>query len=371
MMLGIGIAFILCLVLAVLSKRFGLPPIPFYIIAGLLLGSSGMSLVTAGEVSVFLTEAGLLFLLFTMGLELKPEQVRSRGGSFFVSGALDLGINLLLGFSAAILLGFPLFDALVIASAFFISSSAMAVASLIENRKLILRESETVVWLMIFEDIALVGFIILFSASNAAPHLLILKIAIVVAGFYLLARAGAEYLTALINRDDELPLLFTFGSILGAALIATVLAIPASIVVIALGSALSLTAPASLEQHARPFRDVFLVVFFVFFGISVDLSGSISLFPLLGLGALALVSKLISGLLIGRRLHGTNTAGIEIWSHTASRGEFSIALAAVYGSPAVSATVAALVVVTSIAGAFLGKYSSRLKHTLKKRIPGF
>jgi CPA2 family monovalent cation:H+ antiporter-2 len=371
MMLGIGIAFVVCLGLAILSKRFGLPPIPFYIIAGLLLGSSGFSIVAPGEIAGFFAEAGLLFLLFTMGLELKPDQVRSRRGSFFVSGGIDLLVNLTLGLSAALLLGFALFDALVIAAAFYISSSAMAVASLIENRKLILRESETVVWLMIFEDIVLVAFIILFTVSDDAPVARILKIAVVVAGSFILARAGAGRLTALLARDDELPLLFTFGAVIGAALIATVLEIPATIVVIALGSALSTTAPAPLEQHARPFRDVFLVIFFVFFGISVDLTGSIPVLPLVGLCALALASKLISGLLIGRRVHASPGAGIEIWAHTAARGEFSIALAAVYGSPVVSGTVALLVVITSIAGAFVGKYSGRIRKALKGRIPGY
>jgi CPA2 family monovalent cation:H+ antiporter-2 len=371
MMSGIGIAFIVCLGLAILSKRFGLPPIPFYIIAGLLLGSSGFAIVAPGEIAAFLTEAGLLFLLFTMGLELKPDQVRNRRGSFFLSGGIDLLVNLTLGLTAALLLGFDLFDALVIAAAFYISSSAMAVASLIENRKLILRESETVVWLMIFEDIVLVGFIILFSASNAAPVALILKIAVVVAGFLVLARVGSERLTTLLSRDDELPLLFTFGAVIGAALIATFLEIPATIVVIALGSALSTTAPASLEQHARPFRDVFLVIFFVFFGITVDLTGSIPVLPLVGLSMLALASKLLSGMLIGRKVHASTGAGIEIWANTAARGEFSIALAAVYGSPVVSGTVALLVVITSIAGAFMGKYSGRIKKTLKTRPPGF
>jgi CPA2 family monovalent cation:H+ antiporter-2 len=240
----------------------------------------------------------------------------------------------------------------------------MALASLIENKRLILREAETVVWLMIFEDIVLVGFFILLSAKTTHPLVQIGAIALAVGGIFLLVRLATGPIRALLNRDDDLPLLFTFGIVIGAALFAAVLGIPSEIVAIAAGSALSLTSPASLERYARPFRDVFLVLFFVFFGISVDLAGSIALLPLIGLSLLAIASKLISAFAIGKGIHGSAASGIEIWSHTASRGEFSIALAAIYGSATVSATVAALVVLTSVAGAFLGRYSIRIRKIL-------
>lgn len=65
---GIVLALSVCLVLALITKKLSLPSIPFYIIAGLLLGQSGLSLVGIDEVSLFLTRLGLLFLLFFMGL---------------------------------------------------------------------------------------------------------------------------------------------------------------------------------------------------------------------------------------------------------------------------------------------------------------
>jgi len=52
---GIVLALFVCLILALITKRLSLPSIPFYIIAGLLLGESGLKLVGADEVSLFLT----------------------------------------------------------------------------------------------------------------------------------------------------------------------------------------------------------------------------------------------------------------------------------------------------------------------------
>jgi CPA2 family monovalent cation:H+ antiporter-2 len=73
-----------------------------------------------------------------------------------------------------------------------------------------------------------------------------------------------------------------------------------------------------------------------------------------------------SGVLVGWGLHGSVPAGIEIGANTLGRGEFSIALAAIFGSATISATVAILVVVTSLAGSFAARYSDVLKVHLSR-----
>ena len=60
-------------------------------------------------------------------------------------------------------------------------------------------------------------------------------------------------------------------------------------------------------------------------------------------------------------MHGSKRSGIEIWANTIGRGEFSIALAALYGSPIVSSAIAAMVIITSIVGSFAAKYSGPLQ----------
>ncbi len=82
---------------------------------------------------------------------------------------------------------------------------------------------------------------------------------------------------------------------------------------------------------------------------------------ILALSILAIISKLVSGLLIGNVVHGSKRSGIEIWTNTIGRGEFSIALAALYGSPVVSSAIAAMVIITSIVGSFSAKYSGPLQ----------
>lgn len=358
---GIVLALFVCVVLAIITKYLSIPPIPFYIIAGILLGQSGFSLVESNDISHFLSQMGLIFLLFFMGLGLRLDRIAANRSAVLTSGFIDLNVNMLIGFAAAYAFGFSVIESIVIAVAFYISSTAMAITSLVENRKLMMREAETVVWLMLFEDLVLIGFLGIISAGDQNPFLFLLKILLTLAILYLIAHYGKEFLISILDRPDELPLLFTFAAVLTTASFSMYIGVPETMMVIALGAALATTDPDAFEQHARPFKDVFLVVFFVFFGISVDLWGGGDFFMIGAISLLAVASKLISGLLTGVFIHGSVYSGIEIWGNTIARGEFSIALAALYGSAPVASVIAIMVVVTSIVGAFAAKYTGRLR----------
>jgi CPA2 family monovalent cation:H+ antiporter-2 len=362
---GVVLALVVCLLLALVTKRLSLPTIPFYIIAGLLIGQSGLKLVASDDISRFLTGLGLLFLLFFMGLEIKPDKIWKNQSAILTSGVIDLNVNMIIGFLAAYALGFSLYDSLIVAAAFFISSTAMAITSLVENRKLLMRESETIVWLMIFEDIVLIILLAAIGSSMDNPLFLVLKLAAVLAAVYTVIRLGRNYIVSLLKRDDELPVLLTFSVVLGIAALSEVIGIPVSFVVIAFGAMLGTIDTAAFEANARPFKDVFLVIFFVFFGITTNLfTGGISLLAIIAISILAILSKFISGMVIGRVIHRNASSGIEIWSNTIARGEFSIAIAALYGSPVISGTIATMVIVTSVVGAFAARYSSGLKRLL-------
>lgn len=364
---GIVLALLVCLILALFTKRYALPTIPFYIIAGILLGESGLQLVSSNEISQFLTHLGLIFLLFFMGLEIKPGRIWENQSAIVSSGLIDLHINMIMGFLIAYLLGFSLFESLIVAVAFYISSSAMAVTSLIENHKLLLRESETIVWLMIFEDIVLVIFLAFIGNSVEHPLLTIAKVCIVLGLIIAITRFGKNYVISVLKREDELPVLLTFSAVLGISALSSTIGIPESFMVIAFGTILGTIDPIAFEIHSRPFKDLFMVIFFVFFGISVNLfSGGISLFVVGAISLMAIISKFLSGMAIGKYIHKSSHSGIEIWVNTLSRGEFSIAIAAIYGSAAISGTIATMVIITSIIGAFMARFSGRIK----KKMPG-
>ena len=85
---GIVLALFVCLILALISKYLSVPAIPFYILAGVVLGNAGLGLVASDEISRFFSEMGLIFLLFFMGLGLKPERIAANRSAVLVSGMI-------------------------------------------------------------------------------------------------------------------------------------------------------------------------------------------------------------------------------------------------------------------------------------------
>jgi CPA2 family monovalent cation:H+ antiporter-2 len=364
---GFIIALFVCLVLALISKHLSIPAIPFYILAGMILGKAGLGIVQSDEISHFFSEMGLLFLLFFMGLELRIDRIIADPSKILISGIIGLVVDMGIGFTAAYLLGFSLMESFIIGTAFYITSTAIVMTSLIENRKLMCKEAETIIWLEVFEDLVLIIIIALLSSGDKDLFLFFVKVVLALGIMYAIAHYGKEFLVSILDRDDETPILFTFAAVLTTASLALFVGIPETMMVIALGAALATTDPEAFEQHAKPFKDVFLVMFFVFFGVTIDFASGVNMFTVAILCCLAVVSKLISGMLIGIVIHGSALSGLEIWANTISRGEFSIALAVLYGSPVVGTVIAALVIVTTLVGAFTSKFSTRMREGLVRR----
>lgn len=358
---GIGIALLVCLLLLLVSRRISMPAIPLYILSGMILGGSGLGIVENSEVSGYLVGIGLTFLLFYVGLELKPSQIRKSGKKFLYSGLIDLNINLILGSMAAYAFGFSPAESLVIGASLYISSSAIVLASLTENRKLVFREAETIIWLMIFEDIVLAFMILFLSVGDGNLFMPLISLVMLVTVIFVIVYLLRGGISALLEKDDEIPVFFTFSTVVFTAFFAEYIGVHSSLAVIALGSALSMTNPEVLEANSRPFKDVFMVLFFVFFGVSVQISGNMSILLILAMSVVAMLTKVLTGLLIGRTVHGSYISGIEIGTSIIPRAEFSIAIAALYGSPVVSGIVAGVVIVTSFAGSFLARYSVMIK----------
>ncbi|HSQ93270.1 MAG TPA: cation:proton antiporter [Methanoregula sp.] len=370
---GFIIALFVCLVLALISKYLSIPAIPFYIIAGIVLGKAGLGIVHSNEISQFFSDMGLLFLLFFMGLELNLDRIIANPSKVLTAGLIGLTVDMGIGFTAAYLLGFSLTEAFIVGAAFYITSTAIVITSLIENRKLMSREAETIIWVTVFEDIILIIILAVLSAGDQNLLIFVVTIALALAVMYAISFYGKEFLVSILERDDEIPILFTFAAVLTTASIAMYLEIPETLMVIALGAAFATTDPDAFEQHARPFRDVFMVMFFVFFGVTIDFASGVDWFVVAVICALAIMSKLVSGMIIGIIIHGSALSGLEIWANMISRGEFSIALAVLYGSPVIATTIAAMVIVTSIVGSFTAKYSTWMRrgiisHSRKKAL---
>jgi CPA2 family monovalent cation:H+ antiporter-2 len=325
-------------VLGLLASRFGLSAIPAYLLAGLLLGPNEprvFSLISPSEVTDFVAEIGLIFLLFFLGLEFTLGRLARSRRHAFVGGAVDLvanmGLGLLVGVAA---FGFS-FAALILAAAIYVSSSAITVKGLIDFRRLADDETDLILAILVAEDVA-IALVLGFAAGGGGEMAATLAIVGKAIGFIALGLALSKWLAPLLDRFlDWLPreffLLAVFGFVVGLAAVAHALELSEAIGALMAGIILSeTTIREEIEERFFSFRDVFAALFFFVFGLSIDVGalGDVGWILVMAVAA-AVFGKLAAGYLSGRLGGLTARQSFNAGAALIAHGEFTIILAQV------------------------------------------
>jgi monovalent cation:H+ antiporter-2, CPA2 family len=332
--LAITVALLAMLGLA--AGRFGLSAIPAYLLAGLLLGPNEpkqLVLIQPSEVTDFLAEIGLVFLLFFLGLEFSLGRLARSGRHVGLGGAIDLAVNaglgLLLGVAA---FGFS-FAALVLATAVYVSSSAITVKGLIDFRRLADDETDLVLAILVFEDIIValaLGFVG-GAGGEASDTLVVLAKAL---GFITVALAASRWLSAPLDRLlDRLPLefflLLIVAFVIGCAAAAEALELSSAIGALLAGVVLAETSVREqIEERFFSFRDVFAALFFFSFGLAIDLDelGSVG-WLLAAAVVVTVVGKTVAGYLAGLVGGFTRNQSLNAGVALVAHGEFTVIVA--------------------------------------------
>jgi K+:H+ antiporter subunit KhtU len=322
--------------LGFVASRIGLSAIPPYLLAGLLLGPNeprALSLIRPSEVTHFVAEIGLVFLLFFLGLEFTLGRlVRSRRHAL-VGGAVDLLVNGGLGLVVGVVAFGASFGALVLAAAIYVSSSAITVKGLIDFRRLADEETDLVLAILVAEDLV-IGLVLGFVAGGGGAAAETLSLVGKAIAFVAVTLAVSKWLSGAIDRVlDWLPreffLLAVFAFLFGAAALAKGVGLSEAIGALMAGVVLSETSVrAEIEERFFSFRDVFAALFFFVFGLSIDVSkiGSVA-WILVAATAAAIVGKIAAGHVAGRANGLTRGQGFNVGVALIAHGEFTIILA--------------------------------------------
>ncbi len=346
--------------LGLVASRAGLSAIPAYLLAGLLLGPNEpkiLSLIRPSEVTDFVAEIGLVFLLFFLGLEFTLGRlVRSRRHAA-VGGAIDLLANGSLGLVVGAAAFGISFAALILAAAVYVSSSAISVKGLIDFRRLADDETDLVLAILVAEDLV-IGLVLGFASGGGSAVGETLGLVGKAIAFVAVALAISKWLSGLIDRFlDWLPreffLLAVFAFLMGAAALAKEVGLSEAVGALMAGVVLAETSVrAEVEERFFSFRDVFAALFFFVFGLSIDVAriGSVA-WILAGAVAVGLVGKVgggyLAGLVGGFSRRQSFNAGVALVAH----GEFTIILAQIAsGNAQISSSTQAKLV------AFAGLY---------------
>ena len=331
----LGTLVLLSALLARLGQRVGLPTIPFFMAAGIVLGpgTGGVVLVADPELLELLATLGLVLLLFHLGVEFPTEQVLSSGRRLVVAALIYIALNVGAGFGLGLALGFTVPESLVLAGALGISSSAIVTKLLVELRRLANVETPVVLGIIVIEDVFLALYLAVLApvlGDADGPVALLTDLAVsfgFLLGLLLVARFGARAVGWLIGSDvDELLTLLFVGAVLAVAGVAEQLGVSDAIGGLLFGLVVSRTASAErVERLVRPLRDAFAALFFVYFGLTVDFEdlGAV-LLPALAAAATTLVMNLVAGVVAARLFTYNPRSAINIGMTLLARGEFSL-----------------------------------------------
>ncbi len=355
-------------VAAAVSITLRFPVVPLYILSGVVLGNW----VAPDAVVQFLGSLGVVFLLFSMGLEFSLGSVASTPRRFLSAGSLDLLLNFPIGLLAGLALGWTWAEALFLAGILYMSSSAVVSKCIVEFGRAARPETETILGIMVFEDLVIAIYLVLINAlivggvaatSGWAQVSAVARPLLFVALLAVLAwRLQAPLERLIASRSDEgfTLLLFAFvlliaSSALGAGLSEAVGAFLAGIVI---GST-RLKERAARTLH--PFQTLFAALFFVSFGMGIDLAsiGAVAA-PAFILIVLGFCTKVVGGFLAGRSAGHTPAQSAVVGLSLVPKGEFSIVIAALAAAASGSdSQIEALTGIYVFTLAFLGPVGMR------------
>lgn len=362
------------LALAVLARaatRLGIPAIPLYLLAGLLVGEGGIApLDVSQEFISVAAEIGVLLLLLALGLEYTAEELRAglRGGAG--PGLADALLNFTPGVAGGLLLGWDVTAAVLLGGVSWITSSGVVSKILADLGWMANRETPAVLNLLVLEDLAMAVFLPVVGALVAARGLgeaafTVAASILVVALFLGVAlRFGQRLSGVLGGASDESLLLSVFGLTLLVGGLAERAQVSAAVGAFLVGLALS----GPVQQRARtligPLRDLFAATFFFFFSFQLRprrlLDAAV---PALLLGVVAACTKFGSGWVACRRMGIGRTGRLRAGAALVARGEFSVVIASLGAATAngeeLGSVAAAFVLLTAVASPLLARLVAR------------
>ena len=363
-----------------LFRRLAMPPIVGYLAVGMLLGPYVLNVASDGIAPV-LAELGVVFLVFTLGLEFSlPRMLSMRREALGIGGAQVVLTTALI---TAILWAFEvrLTVAIIVGGALAMSSTAIVIRQLTEQAELNRSHARIAVGILLFQDLAFVPFLALESALAGSADQL--EVGRVVGAIARAAVALTLVLTVLRwivrplfheigrSRSTELFTLTALLVSLGAAWATHEVGLSMALGAFLAGMLLAETEYRhQIESVIRPFRDVLLGLFFITIGTLLDLQllfRNLWLVLLLVLalqvvkaGIITVVARLVSG-----GLRRSLRAGMIV----AQGGEFGFALLTLMlndrlASAALIQPLLAATVVGMIVSPFVIRHNSRIADVL-------
>jgi CPA2 family monovalent cation:H+ antiporter-2 len=362
----------------VLFHRLKQPVVLGYLVAGVIIGphTPPFALVRDEATIQILAELGVVFLLFSLGLEFSLRKLARVGATAVVAALAEIVLMLWLGFVVGGLFGWKPMDALFLGAILSISSTTIIVKALDELGLKRERFAQLIFGILIVEDILAVGMIALLSgiavSGSASPAeigatvgglALFITVALVV-GLLTVPRVLA-YVASF--RSHEMLLVSVLGMCFGFCLLVITLGYSVALGAFVIGAIMAESQPLrTIERLIEPIRDMFSAIFFVTIGLLLDPRALVEHAGPIALITAAVVVGKVTSCGLGTFVTGLDgRTSLRVGMGLAQIGEFSFIIASLGVSLGVTSDfLYPVVVAVSAVTTFLTPYLIRLSDPL-------
>jgi CPA2 family monovalent cation:H+ antiporter-2 len=329
-LLGLGI------ITVVVSKRAGLNPIVGYLLLGTLLSLSGPNFLGEGSTIETLSELGVVFLLFDIGLHFSFTRVQEQASNIFGFGPLQVLLGTIVLGGIARLFGLSAGASLLIGMTLALSSTAVVASLIAERHQHNCPVGVTAYAILVFQDVAAIAVLIAVTATdtgnNVLPSISIALVKAVVAFFaaVVLARLIVEPLLTMIVRTQNEEIFTATALVVAlAAGWATANAGLSMSLGAFLGGMILADTPyrAVIQSEIKPFRGLLLGFFFITVGLSLDIPVlARSWFLIIALAVLIIAAKVLSNMAASLVFRWSTPGSMQLGFLLAQGSEFAFVI---------------------------------------------
>ena len=321
----------------VLFRRLNLPPILGYLLVGSLIGPHAFNLMNNMARAEYLAEFGVVFLMFSIGLEFSLAKLYAMKRTVFGLGLLQVLVTMALIGGTAMALGLSWQLGLALGGVLAMSSTAVLTKLLADRLQLDSPHGRDIMGVLLFQDLAVVPLLVLIPSLSQPPERLavlmgvaLLKAVVVLAVILFFGQALMRKWFHFVARakSSEVFVLNVLLITLGLAHVTEMAGLSLALGAFVAGMLISETEyRLQVEEDIKPFRDVLMGLFFVTIGVKLDMrilvdSWWLILLTLVGL----LVVKGAAVGLLAKRLGATPGNSIRAGLWLCAGGEFGFVL---------------------------------------------
>lgn len=374
-------------IITLIFQKLKQPVVLGYIIAGLLISPNFKLFPTITDTSTIhvWADIGIIFLLFSLGLEFSFKKLVKVGPTAGIAGIYEVSFMLLTGYITGKLLGWSTMDSIFLGGIIAISSTTIIIRAFEELGMKTKKFAGTVFGVLVIEDLAAVLLLVLLSTvavsrqfSGSQMLLSILKLAFFLILWFV---SGIYVLPTLLKRvrklmNEETMLVLSLGLCLIMVVLATGVGFSSALGAFIMGSILAETPENEKIIHlVKPVKDLFGAIFFVSVGMLINLSVLADYIgPVLLLTFVVIAGKIINAtigtLISGQPLKQSLQTGMSL----AQIGEFSFIIATLGLTLKVTSSflypiAVGVSVLTTFCSPYLIRFSEPLYNWLEKHLP--